>query len=82
MSAGKGFDHVTTSPNHPRGGLLMIDQDPEGQSRGMASPTFKQFLAILQVCRHCLPGRENCFKKSDKLAGHVDEGLHPHSVDL
>ena len=25
------------------------------------------FLAILQVCLHCLAGRENCFKHSDRL---------------
>ena len=60
-----------------------MDQDPEGQSGGMARPTF---LVILQVCRHCLPGKEYCFKQADKLAGHVDEGvdedLHPHSAGL
>ena len=42
--------------------------------------TFKQFATILQVCRHCLAGRENCFQQSDRLARHVGEGLHPHSV--
>ena len=26
------------------------------------------FFAILQVCWHCLAGREDCFKHSDKLA--------------
>ena len=39
-----------------------MDQDPEGQSGGMARPTF---LVILQVCRHCLPGKEYCFKQAD-----------------
>ena len=82
MATGKGYDHVPTGPSYPRGGRSAMDQDPEGQSRGMAWPTFKQFLAILQVCWHCLPGRENCFKQFDELAGHVDEGLHPQSVGL
>ena len=81
VAAGKGYDYVPTSPNYPRGGRSEMDQDPEGQSRGMAWPTFKQSLAILQVWRHCLLGRENCFKQSDKLAGHVDEGVH-HYVGL
>ena len=31
---------------------------------------------------YCSPGGENCFKQSDKLAVHVDEGLHPQSVGL
>ena len=31
---------------------------------------------------HCLAGRENCFQQSDRWAGHVGEGLHPHSVCL
>ena len=82
MAAGKGYAHEPTSSNYPRGGRSEMDQDPEGQSRGMARPTFKQFLVLLQVCQHCLPGRENCFKQSDKLAGHVNEGVHPHNVGL
>ena len=40
------------------------------------------FFVILQVCRHCLPERENCFKQPDKLAGHVNECLHPYCVGL
>ena len=40
------------------------------------------FLAILQVCWHCLAGRENCFKHSDRFARHVCEVLHPHNIGL
>ena len=82
MAAVKGYDHVPTGPDYPKGGRLEMDQDPGGQSRGMAWPSFKQFLAILQVCWHCLPGRANLFEQSDELAGHVNEGLRPHSVGL
>ena len=32
----KGYDHVPTSPKYPNGGRSEMDQDPEGQSRGMA----------------------------------------------
>ena len=43
----------------------------------------QQFLAILQVkWVRFLTGSENCFQHSDKLARHVGEGLHPHSIGL
>ena len=75
---GRDTSHVPASLDYPRGGGLEMDQDPEGLSRGYD----KQFLAILQVWGHCLSGRENCFQLSDRLAVHVGEGLHPHSVGL
>ena len=82
MAVGKGYDHVPTSPNYPRGGRSEIDRDLGGWSRGLAKPACKQFLAILQVYWHCLAGRENGFKNTDRLAGHVGEDLHPQSVCL
>ena len=48
----------------------------------MACQAFKQFLPILQVMGHCLTVREKYFQQFDRLAGHVGEGLHPHSVGL
>ena len=80
--AGKGYDHVPTSPDYPRGGRSEMDWDLGGWSRGMTWPASKQLLAILQVCWHCLAGRENFYKYSDRLARHVYEALHPHSVGL
>ena len=80
VAAGKGYEHVSAYLEYPRGGRSEIDRDPGGQSRGMTRPVCKQFLAILQVCWHCLAGRENCFQQSKKFAGHVGEGLHLHSV--
>ena len=65
---------------NPRNGRLEMDPDPEGQSRGMAIPACKQFLAILQVCWNCLARREKCFKQSDRFAGPKDEGLNQHSL--
>ena len=82
MTAGKGYDHVPTSPDYPRGGRSEMDWDLGGWSRGIVWPACKQFLAILQVCWHCLAGRENCFNHPDRLACHVYEALHPHSVGL
>ena len=35
VAAGKGYDHVPTSPNYPRGDQSEIVQDLEGQSRAM-----------------------------------------------
>ena len=81
MAAGKGCDHVSTSQDYPRGSRSEMGWDLGGWSRGMTWPTCKQFLAILQVCWHCLAGRENCFKHSDRLAD-VCESLQPHSVGL
>ena len=49
MAAGKEYDHVSTSPDYPRGGLSEVDWDLEGWSRGMTWPACKQSLAILQV---------------------------------
>ena len=80
--SGKGYNHVPTSPDYPRGGLSEMDWDLGGWSRGMTWPACKQFLAILQVCWHCLAGRKNGFKHSDRLAWHVYEALHLHSVGL
>ena len=68
VAAGKGYDHVPTSPDYHRGGRLEMDWDLVGWSKGMTWPACKQFLAILQVCWHCLAGRENYFKHSDRLA--------------
>ena len=58
VEAGKGYDHVPTSPYYPRGGRSEIYWDLGGWSRGMTRPACKQFLAILQVCWHCLAGIE------------------------
>ena len=82
MAALKGYDHVPTSLDYHRNGRLEIDPDLEGQSRGMAIPACKQFLAILQVCWHCLARREYCFKQSDRFAGPKVEGLNPQSTGL
>ena len=82
MATGKGYDNVSTSPDYPSGGQTELDRGLRGWSRSMAWPACKQFLAILQVCWHCLAGRGNGFKHSDRLAWHVCEGLHPHSVGL
>ena len=83
MAAWKGYDHVPTSPIYPRNGRLEMDWDPEDQSKGMTLPACKQFLAILQVCWHCLARRENyCFKQSDRFAGPKGEGLKAYSVGL
>ena len=68
MVTGKGNDRVPTSPDYPKDGRSEMDRDPEGWSRGITRPACKQFLAILQVCWHCVAGRENCFKHSDRLA--------------
>ena len=46
---GRDTSHVPPVPN-TQGGQLETDRDLEGQSRGMAWPACKQFLAILQVC--------------------------------
>ena len=64
--------HVPAGKEYSRCGRLEMEQDPEG----------KQFLVILQVWGHCLTGREICFLHFDILAGHVCEGLHPHSVGV
>ena len=82
MAVGKGYDHVPTSPNYPRGGRSEMDRDLGGWSRGLTKPACKQFLAILQVYWHCLAGRENVFKQTDRLARHMCDGFHPHSVGL
>ena len=82
MAAGKGYDYLPTRPDYPRDGQSEMNWDLEGWSRGMVWPSSKQFLAILQVCWHCLAGRANCFKESDRLARHVYEALHTHSVRL
>ena len=34
VAAGKGYDHVSTGQEYPRGGQSEMDRDPEGQSRG------------------------------------------------
>ena len=73
---------MDTSPDYPRGGRSEMDWHLGGWSRGMTWPASKQFLAILQLCWHCLAGREYCFKYSDRLVRHVYEALHPHSVGL
>ena len=80
--SGKGYDHVPTSTDYPRGGPSEMDWDLGGLSRGMTWPACKQFLEILQACWHCLARKENYFKHSDRLARHVYEALHPHSVGL
>ena len=59
-----------------------MEQDPEGQSWAYGMTSLQTFLAILQVWGHCLTGRENCFQQSDRLAGHVCEGLNPNRVGL
>ena len=82
MAAGKGYDHVPTSPDYPRGGRSVMDWELGGWSRGLIWPACKQFLAILYVGWYCLAGKENCFKQSDRLARHVCEGLNPYSVGL
>ena len=64
MAAGKGYNHVPTSPDYPRGGRSELDWDLGGWFGSMAWPAYKQFLAILQVCWHCLAGREHGFKHS------------------
>ena len=82
MAAGKEYDHVPTSPDYPRGGRSEMDWDLGGWSRGMTWPASNMLIVILQVCWHCLSGRENCFKHSDRLARHVCEDFHPQSVGL
>ena len=47
---------------------------------GMTCPACKQYLARyggIAVTR-----REDSFQQYDRLPGHVDEALHPHSVGL
>ena len=78
----EGIRSCTHQPKLSKGWSIGDCSGPGRQSMGMTWPTFKQFLDILQVCRHCLAGRENCFQQSDRLAGHVGEGLRPHSVCL
>ena len=46
---GRDTSHVPNGVEYPSVGRLEVDQDPEGQIRGMAWPAFKQFLAILQL---------------------------------
>ena len=82
MAAGKGYDHVSASLEYPRGGRSEMGQDREGQVRGYDMTSLQLFLVILQVCWHCLAGREYCFQQSEKFAGHVGEGLHLHCVGL
>ena len=45
VAAGKGYDHVPTSPDYPRSVRSEIDWDMGGWSRGMTRPACKQFLA-------------------------------------
>ena len=54
VAAGMGYDHEPISPDYPRGGRSDMDWDLGGWSRSMTWPACKQFLAILQVCCHCL----------------------------
>ena len=49
MATGKRYDNVPTSPDYPRGGRSEMDWDLSNM-----------FLAMLQVCWHCLAGGENC----------------------
>ena len=72
MAAGKGYKSYARQSRVSQRGSIG-DHDPEGQSRGYD----KQFLPY---CRY--GGIVNCFEQSDRLAVHVGEGLHPHSVSL
>ena len=64
-------------------GWSIIDRlEPGRLVKGYDMISWQQFLTILQVCWNCLAGRENCFQQSDRLVGHVCEGLHPDSVGL
>ena len=71
--------HVPAGLEYPRGGRSEMDLDPEGQSRGYDLQTVPFHIA---GSWSCLTGRENCFQQSDRLAGHVGEGLHPHCLGL
>ena len=46
----------------PSNGRSEMDPDSERQSRGMTWPVCKQFLAMLQVCWHCLARRKKMFQ--------------------
>ena len=59
-----------------------MDRDPEGQLRGYDMTTLQTVPSILQVCWHCLAGRETCFQQCDKFAGQVGEGIHLHCLGL
>ena len=71
MATGQGYNHVPTSSDYPRGGRSEIDWDWEAGQVVWHDQLANMFLAILQVCLHCLAGRENCFKHSDRLTRHV-----------
>ena len=80
MAAGKGYDHVSAGLEYPRGGRSKIDPDLERLSMGYD-------MASLQTVSCHNAGmlaleRENCFQQSDRFAGHVGEGLHPHISGL
>ena len=74
----KGYHHVPTGLEYPRGGRSEMDLDPEGQSRGYDLQTVPCHIA---GSWSCLTGRENYFQHS-RLAGHLGEGFHPQSVGL
>ena len=77
MAAGKAYHHVSADLEYPR----VADRRWIGTWKA-SQGVLVWLLAILQVCWHCLAGRENCFQQSDKFAGHVGEGLLLHSIGL
>ena len=75
MAAGKGYDHVSSGIEYPRGGRLEMDRDLEGQSRGYDMTSFQTVLCHIagMLAMSCWKG--NCFQQSDSFAGHVDAGF-------
>ena len=67
---GRDTSHVPVGLEYPRGGQLEMDRDPEGQARGYDMTSLQTVPCHIAGMVHCLTGRENCFQRSDRLAGH------------
>ena len=75
--------HVPAGVVYPRGGRLEMEQDPEGQSSGYGMTSLQTVPhANLEVWGIVLLEEKIVSYIYDILAGHVCEGLHPHSVGL
>ena len=68
----EGIQSCRISLEYPRGGQFADGLRPRRPVKGVLHDQHaKQFLAILQLCWHCLAGRETGFQQSERLVGHV-----------
>ena len=75
---GMDTSHVPAGHEYPRG--CRLEMGWEGQSNGYGMTSLHTVPCNIAGMGHCPTGRENSFQQSNRLAGLVSEGLHPHTV--